>query len=39
MAAKLVHGIQTGTLYAGLAGTNSKALPGQVVSDSNLFNK
>jgi pilus assembly protein CpaB len=38
-AAKLVHGIQTGTLYAGLRGTDSKANLGQIVSDSNLFNK
>ena len=38
-AAKLVHGIQTGTLYAGLRGTDSKANLGQIVSDSTLFNK
>lgn len=38
-AAKLVHGIQTGTLYAGLRGTDTKANAGEVVSDSTLFNK
>jgi len=38
-AAKLVHGIQTGTLYAGLSGTGSKVSPGQIVSDSTLFSK
>jgi pilus assembly protein CpaB len=38
-AAKLVHGIQTGTLYAGLRGTDTKANPGEVVSDANLFAK
>jgi pilus assembly protein CpaB len=38
-AAKLVHGIQTGTLYAGLRGTGSKANLAQIVSDSTLFNK
>ncbi len=38
-AAKLVHGIQTGTLYAALRGTDTKANPGEVVSDSTLFNK
>jgi pilus assembly protein CpaB len=38
-AAKLVHGIQTGTLYAGLRGTDSKANLAQIVSDSTLFNK
>jgi len=36
-AAKLVHGIQTGTLYAGLSGTNTKADLGQIVSDATLF--
>jgi pilus assembly protein CpaB len=36
-AAKLVHGIQTGTLYAGLRGTDAKANLGQVISDSALF--
>jgi pilus assembly protein CpaB len=38
-AVKLVHGIQTGTLYAGLSGTNTKGNLGQVVSDATLFNK
>jgi pilus assembly protein CpaB len=38
-AAKLVHGIQTGTLYAGLSSTNTKADIGQIVSDATLFNK
>ena len=38
-AAVLVHGIQTGTLYAGLRGTDTKADLGQIVSDSTLFNK
>jgi pilus assembly protein CpaB len=38
-AVKLVHGIQTGTLYAGLSGTNVKANLGQIVSDSTLFTK
>jgi pilus assembly protein CpaB len=38
-AAKLVHGIQTGTLYAALRGTDSKANLGQVVSDATLFAK
>ena len=38
-AAKLVHGIQTGTLYAGLRGTDSKAILGQIVSDATLFTK
>ena len=38
-AAKLVHGIQTGTLYAGLSGTDTKANLGQIVSDATLFNK
>jgi pilus assembly protein CpaB len=38
-AAKLVHGIQTGTLYAGLRGTGTQTNLGQVVSDSTLFNK
>lgn len=36
-AAKLVQGIQTGTLYAGLSGNNTKANLGQIVSDSTLF--
>ena len=38
-AGKLVHGIQTGTLYAALRGANTKADLRQVVSDSTLFNK
>jgi pilus assembly protein CpaB len=38
-AAKLVHGIQTGTLYAGLRGTDAKADSGQIISDSTLFNR
>ena len=38
-AAKLVHGIQTGTLYAGLRGTGTKTNLAQVISDSTLFNK
>jgi len=38
-AAKLVHGIQTGTLYAGLRGIDTKANLAQIVSDSTLFNK
>ena len=38
-AAKLVHGIQTGTLYAGLRGTDTKADLAQIVSDSTLFTK
>jgi len=37
-AAKLVHGIQTGTLYAALRGSDTKTDLGQVVSDSTLFN-
>jgi pilus assembly protein CpaB len=36
-AGKLVHAIQTGTLYAGLRGTDTKANVGQVISDSTLF--
>jgi pilus assembly protein CpaB len=36
-AAKLVHGIQTGTLYAALRGTGTTADPGQIVTDSTLF--
>jgi pilus assembly protein CpaB len=36
-AAKLVHGIQTGTLYAALRGTDAKTNLGQVISDSALF--
>jgi len=38
-AAKLVHGIQTGTLYAGLRGTDTKPNLGQIVSDATLFGK
>ena len=38
-AAKLVHGIQTGTLYAGLRGTDTKANLAQIVSDATLFRK
>lgn len=38
-AGKLVHGIQTGTLYAALRGANTKADLRQIVSDSTLFNK
>lgn len=38
-AATLVHGIQTGTLYAGLRGIDTKADLGQIVSDATLFNK
>ena len=38
-AAKLVHGIQTGTLYAALRGIDTKANLGQIVTDTTLFNK
>jgi len=38
-AAKLVHGIQTGTLYAGLRGTDTKTDLAQIVSDATLFGK
>ena len=38
-AAKLVHGIQTGTLYAGLRGTDTKANLAQIVTDATLFSK
>lgn len=38
-AAKLVHGIATGALYAGLRGTDTKADLGQIISDSTLFTK
>lgn len=38
-AAKLIHGIQTGVLYAALRGTDTKADPAQVVSDATLFTK
>jgi pilus assembly protein CpaB len=37
-AVKLVHGIQTGTLYAGLSGTDTKANLGQIITDATLFN-
>jgi len=37
-AAKLVHGIQTGTLYAGLRGIDTKANLAQIISDATLFN-
>ena len=37
-APKLVHGIQTGTLYAALRGTNTQAKLGQIVTDTSLFN-
>jgi pilus assembly protein CpaB len=36
--AKLVHGIQTGTLYAGLSSTHAKVDLSQIVSDATLFN-
>jgi pilus assembly protein CpaB len=39
LAAKLVHGIQTGTLYAGLRGTDTKTDLAQIVSDATLFSK
>lgn len=39
LAVKLVHGIQTGTLYAGLRGTDTQASLSQIVSDATLFNK
>jgi len=38
-AAKLVHGIQTGVLYAGLRGTDTKTNLTQIVSDATLFSK
>lgn len=38
-AAKLVHGIQTGTLYAALRGTDTKTNLGQVVTNATLFTK
>lgn len=38
-AAKLVQGIQTGTLYAGLRGTDTKTDLGQIVTDTTLFIK
>ena len=39
LAAKLVHGIQTGTLYAGLRGTDTKTDLAQIVTDATLFGK
>lgn len=38
-ATRLVHGIQTGRLYAGLRGTDAKVDPAATVSDSSLFAK
>lgn len=38
-ATKLIHGIQTGTLYAGLRGTDTKANLGQIVTNATLFTK
>ena len=38
-ATKLVHGIQTGTLYAGLSGTDTKPNLSQIVTDATLFTK
>jgi len=38
-AARLVHGIQTGILYAALRGIDTKANLGQTISGSNLFTK
>jgi pilus assembly protein CpaB len=38
-APKLVHAVQTGTLYAGLRGTDAKANLTQIVSDASLFTK
>ena len=37
-AAKLVHGIQTGTLYAGLRSIDTRANLAQIISDATLFN-
>jgi len=39
LAAKLVQGIQTGSLYAGLRGTDTKTDLAQIVSDATLFGK
>ena len=36
-AGKLVHGTQTGILYAALRGTDTKATVGEIVTDSTLF--
>ncbi|GAB3065666.1 Flp pilus assembly protein CpaB [Phycicoccus sp. Root563] len=38
-ATRLVHGIQTGTLYAALRGTDAKIDLGKVVSEASLFSK
>jgi pilus assembly protein CpaB len=38
-AARLVHGVQTGTLYAALRGTDAKIDLGKVVSEASLFSK
>lgn len=38
-APKLIHALQTGTLYAGLRGTDTKANLTQIVSDASLFTK
>ena len=38
-ATKLIHGIQTGTLYAGLRGTDTKANLVQIVTNATLFTK
>jgi len=38
-AARLVHGIQTGSLYAALRGTDAKIDLGKVVSEASLFSK
>jgi pilus assembly protein CpaB len=38
-AARLVHGVQTGSLYAALRGTDAKIDLGKVVSEASLFSK
>ena len=38
-ASRLVHGIQTGSLYAALRGTDAKIDLGKVVSEASLFSK
>ncbi|MGO4343455.1 Flp pilus assembly protein CpaB [Pedococcus sp. 2YAF34] len=38
-AARLIHGIQTGSLYAALRGTDAKIDLGKVVSEASLFSK
>lgn len=38
-APKLIHALQTGTLYAGLRGTDTKANLTQIVTDASLFTK